>query len=86
MPRAIRDFKKEWANEKERDHEKPRRAARARARRAYDAAGIDRDGKDIAHKKALSHGGSSKLSNTKLEKPSVNRSFERTASGKMKKK
>lgn len=81
-----RDYKQEWEAEKKRSAvELPRRAARARARRAYDAKGIDRDGMDIAHKVALSHGGSTKLSNTKLQKPELNRSFPRTKNGKMKK-
>jgi len=87
MPAKKRNWTKEWEQEQARSKDElPRRAARARARRAYDAEGIDRDGLDVAHKKALSHGGSDKLSNTKLQKPSVNRSFARTSTGKMKRK
>lgn len=86
MPSPKRDWKKEWEQEKARaKDELPRRAARARARRAYDAAGIGRSGLDVSHKKALSHGGSTKITNTKLEKPEKNRSFPRTRNGKMKK-
>jgi len=87
MPEKSRDWKKEWTREQARaKDELPRRAARARARRAYDAEGIARSGKDVSHIKALSHGGSDKLSNTKLQKPSDNRSFARTSTGKMKRK
>ncbi len=84
MPRKVRDYSKEWLSEKEREHEKPRRAARARARREYDSKGIDRTNKDIDHKVPLSKGGSDKSHNTRLVKPSTNRSFARTSSGKMK--
>ncbi len=84
MPRKVRDYKAEYKNQQDREHENPRRAARAAARRAYDAAGIDRNGKDVSHKRALSKGGSRDISNTKLESPSKNRSFARTRNGKMK--
>lgn len=84
MPRKVRDYKAEYANQQDREHENPRRAARARARRDYDARGIDRNGKDIDHKTPLSKGGSDKSHNTRLVKPSTNRSFARTSSGKIK--
>jgi hypothetical protein len=87
MPRKVRDYKAEYANQQDREHENPRRAARARARRDYDARGIDRNGKDIDHKVPLSVkiDGANKKSNLRLVKPSTNRSFARTSSGKMKK-
>ena len=44
-----RPYKKEWQQQKARDENKSR-AARARARYAFDKAGIDRTGKDIDHK------------------------------------
>jgi hypothetical protein len=78
-----RPYKKEWAQEQARD-EKAARAARARARTAYDAKGIDRKGKDIDHKKPLSLGGSSALSNTRLVSAKANRSYPRTSSHKPK--
>lgn len=57
------------------------RAARAKARRAYDAKGIDRTGKDIAHTKALANGGSADISNTKLVSVHANRAFKRKGGG-----
>jgi hypothetical protein len=87
MATKARDYKKDWAAEKKRAAvELPRRAARAKIRREYDAKGIDRSNRDIAHVKALSHGGANKMSNTTLQAPSKNRSFSRTSSGKMKRK
>jgi 5-methylcytosine-specific restriction endonuclease McrA len=82
-----RNWKQEWATERQRaDVEKPRRAARARARRAADKAGLDRRGKDLDHKVPLSLGGSTKMSNVRAVSPSSNRSFPRTSSGKPKKR
>ena len=56
---------------------------RQRARRALDKRGIDRSGKDVAHNKALSKGGSNKQG-VKLQAPSKNRSFARNSDGSMK--
>jgi hypothetical protein len=82
-----RPYKKEWAQEKKRDEKAPR-AARARARRAMDAKGIDRTGKDIDHKKPLSRSKSltkaNAPSNLRLVRPSVNRSFSRNSDGSVK--
>jgi len=59
------------------------RMERQRARRAYDKKGIKRDGKDVAHVKALSKGGSNK-DGTRLQSPKKNRSFARKSNGAMK--
>ena len=59
------------------------RMQRQRARRSYDKKGIDRNGKDIAHKKPLSKGGRNK-DGTQLMPPSKNRSFRRKSNGAMK--
>jgi len=56
---------------------------RQRARRKLDAKGVDRTGKDVAHVKALSKGGSNK-DGVRLESPSKNRSFARKSDGSMK--
>jgi hypothetical protein len=73
-----RSYKKDYAAQKKRGKvEQERRNARARARYAYDKAGVNRDGMDIDHKKPLANGGSAKLSNTRLVKPSTNRSYAR---------
>jgi YD repeat-containing protein len=53
---------------------------RQRARRKLDAKGVARKGKDVAHVKALSKGGSNK-DGIKLEAPSKNRSFKRDSQG-----
>lgn len=45
---------------------------RQRARRMYDAAGIDRKGLDIDHKKPIRKGGKSVKGNLRLRDPSKN--------------
>lgn len=45
---------------------------RKKARRMYDAAGIDRKGKDIDHKQALAEGGSAGKQNLRLRNSSEN--------------
>jgi len=80
-----RPYKKEWKQEQARD-EKDKRAARARARYAYDAKGVDRTGKHIDHKTPLSLGGSTKLSNTRLVSAKTNLSYARQSNGKPKRK
>ena len=64
---------------------------RQRARRAVDKKGKDlngngkadmREGKDIAHRKALSKGGKNK-DGVSIQSPSKNRSFKRNASHKL---
>jgi hypothetical protein len=76
-----RPYKKEYEQEKERG-EHPNRMERQRARRKLDAEGVSRKGKDVAHVKALSKGGSNS-DGIRLESPSKNRSFKRTSSGAM---
>jgi hypothetical protein len=78
----ARPYKKEYKQQVERG-EHDNRMERQRARRSYDAKGISRKGKDIAHVKALSKGGSNS-DGTRLEPPSKNRSFRRKSSGAMK--
>jgi len=78
----TRNYKQEYTTQKERgEHEN--RMERQRARRKLDAKGVDRTGKDVAHVKALSKGGSNS-DGVKLQSPSKNRSFKRTSSGAMK--
>lgn len=77
-----RPYQKEYAQQKERgEHEN--RMERQRARREMDKKGVDRTGKDVAHVKALSKGGSNK-DGVRLEPPSKNRSFKRKYNGAMK--
>jgi hypothetical protein len=77
-----RPYKKEYEQQKNRG-ENDNRMERQRARRKLDAEGVSRKGKDVAHVKALSKGGSNK-DGVRLEAPSKNRSFPRKSSGAMK--
>jgi len=70
-----RPYKKEYKQQQERD-ELPRRMERQRARRKMDKDGVDRTGKDVAHRKALDKGGSN-ADGVYLTTPSKNRSFKR---------
>ena len=85
-----RPYKKEYQQQKARGEHK-NRMERQRARRAMDKTGKDangngkadkREGKDIAHKKALSRGGSNKDGVT-IQSKSKNRSFKRNSKGKL---
>jgi hypothetical protein len=79
-----RPYKKEYQQEKARgEHE--RRMERQRGRRAIDKKGKDlngngkadmREGKDVAHVKALDKGGSNK-DGLRIQSASKNRSFKR---------
>jgi hypothetical protein len=69
--KTARPYKREYALQKRRgEHED--RMERQRARRALDAQGVNRKGKDVSHKKMLSEGGSNK-DGYFLEAPSKNR-------------
>ena len=79
-----RPYKKEYEQQKTRD-EHGNRMERQRARRKVDKTGTDankdgvadkREGKDIAHRKALSKGGKNG-DGTYITTPSKNRSFKR---------
>ena len=75
-----RPYKKEYKQQKARgEHED--RMERQRARRSLDKKKVNRKGKDIAHKKALSRGGSNKDGYT-LQSPKKNRA----AGGRMSKR
>ena len=78
----MRNYKKDYVTQVARG-EHDDRMERQRARREMDAKGVDRAGKDIAHVKALSKGGSNKTG-VKLQAPSKNRSFPRKSDGSMK--
>lgn len=85
-----RPYKKEYEQQKKRgEHEN--RMERQRARRKIDKTGKDangngkadkREGKDVAHRKALSKGGKNKHGVT-IQSKSKNRSFKRNSSGKL---
>ena len=86
-----RPYKKEYDQQQTRG-ELDERMERQRARRKIDKTGADKDsngkadrreGKDVAHIKALSKGGSNK-NGVKIQSPSKNRSFKRNPDGSMK--
>lgn len=86
-----RPYKKEYDQQQARG-ELDERMERQRARRKIDKTGVDKDndgkadrreGKDVAHIKALSKGGSNK-NGVKIQSPSKNRSFKRNPDGSMK--
>jgi hypothetical protein len=80
--KSDRPYKKEYTQQVARgEHED--RMERQRARRSLDKKGVARKGKDVAHVKALSKGGSNK-DGIKLEAPSKNRSFKRKSDSSMK--
>lgn len=85
-----RPYKHEYQMQKARN-ELPARMERQRARNEYDKKHPDKDkdgtadsreGKDIAHVKALSKGGSNK-DGTRIEAPAKNRSFKRNSQHKL---
>jgi len=80
--KSPRPYKHEYEMQKKRG-ELPDRMERQRARRELDAKGVNRKGKDVAHVKALSKGGSNKDGYT-LQSPHKNRSFKRKSDGSMK--
>lgn len=85
MPRNPRDYQKERQYDGK-PEVKERRAARNRARRAYEAAnGELPPGVDVDHKKPLTKGGAAtKLSNLRAKPAAKNRSFARTKTAGMK--
>jgi hypothetical protein len=70
---ATRNWKNEYNTQKKRGEDKDQ-IERQRARRMYDAAGIERTGKDIDHEKSLKEGGKSVKSNLRLRNRKANRS------------
>lgn len=85
-----RPYKKEYQQQLARG-EGPERLERQHAREAIDKKHADRnkdgradvrEGKDVAHLKALSKGGSNK-DGVKLQSPSANRSFKRGSNHKV---
>jgi len=86
--KSPRPYKHEYEMQKKRDEE-PRRAERQRARRALDKVMPDknkngeadaREGKDVAHVKALDKGGSNK-NGVFIQSAHGNRSFKRDSKG-----
>jgi hypothetical protein len=83
MAEKKRNWKKDWENEKARQEKDggvlKAKLARQTLRRKLDKEGVNRKGKDIAHKKNLSKGGGNE---DFLASPSENRSFKRSSNHK----
>lgn len=85
MPRKIRDYRDEYDSYQGKPEQRKNRAARNKARRDYEKAHGDLPSSmDLDHKKPLSKGGSTALSNVRPLPKSKNRSFARTQTGAMK--
>lgn len=70
---GVRNYKHAYKLQKKTGETKDQ-IERQRARREYDAAGIDRAGKDIDHIKPIRAGGKSIKGNTRLRSPKANQS------------
>jgi len=82
----MRNYKQEYANYDGTEVVKKKRAQRNKARRMLEATGAVKkgDGKDVDHKKPLSKGGTTVMSNLKAKPAAANRSFKRNPNGSMK--
>lgn len=81
------DYKRDYKTEKKTSDargEKPKRAARNRARLIMEKAGMVKKGQDVDHKKPLSKGGTNAKSNLRAVSASDNRGFPRRRDGSMK--
>lgn len=83
IPKEKRNWKHEYKLQKARG-EDDERHERYKARKMIDEAGIDRDGKHVAHVKALANGGKTTKSNIKVVSPRANLSFARKSNHKPK--
>jgi hypothetical protein len=72
--KRVRDYKAEYKRDLETGKSGPGsdQSERQRARKAYDAKGIDRSGKDIDHIKPLRAGGKSTTGNLRLRAKKAN--------------
>lgn len=84
-PNYKRDYQQEQKTAKARGEDKDS-ATRHRARYAMEKAGkvSPNDGKDVAHKRAISKGGSNAQGNLEVQSKTENRSFSRHKDGSMK--
>lgn len=82
----TRNYKQEYANYDGTEAVKKKRAQRNKARRMLESKGVVHkgDGKDVDHKKPLSKGGTTVISNLRAKPAAANRSFKRNSDGSMK--
>lgn len=79
----MRDYRKEYDNYQGKPEQIKNRAERNKARADLKKKGVAVAGKDVAHIKALSKGGTNKTG-VRVESASKNRSFKRNSDGSMK--
>jgi polyphosphate kinase 2 (PPK2 family) len=79
----TRNYRKEYDNYQGKPEQIKNRAQRNKARADLVKKGVDVAGKDVAHVKALSKGGTNK-DGVRVEPASKNRSFKRKSDGSMK--
>lgn len=85
MATKPRNYALEYKNYQGTPKQLAAQSERHKARRAYEKAnGTLPDDVDVDHKKAMSKGGTSKLSNLRAATDNSNRSFSRTKKGAMK--
>jgi hypothetical protein len=83
VPKSKRNYKKEYQQQLARG-EDDERHERYKARKMIDEAGIDRKGKHVAHKTALTNGGKTTKDNIEVVAPRKNLSFARKSNHKPK--
>ena len=86
MKNGKRDYKREVALYTSKPEVKKKRAEQNAARRELAKEGLVHkgDGKDVDHKRPLSHGGSTSRTNLRVVPASQNRSFSRNKDGSLK--
>jgi hypothetical protein len=85
MTNGKRDYKKQQAYDGKPAVIKDRSKRNAARKKLMDEGKVRKgDGKDVDHKTPISKGGGNGRSNLRVQSKSTNRSFKRTASGKMK--
>lgn len=85
MTNGKRDYKKQQAYDGKPAVVKDRAKRNAARKKLMDEGKVRKgDGKDVDHKTPISKGGGNSRSNLRVQSKSTNRSFKRTASGKMK--
>lgn len=86
MKNGKRDYKREVALYTSKPEVKKKRAEQNAARREMEKEGLVHkgDGKDVDHKRPLSHGGSTSRTNLRVVPASQNRSFSRNKDGSLK--
>lgn len=83
IPKGDQYWKDSWAYQ-QKTGEDIKQLERAKARRAYDKAGIDRKGKQIDHIKKVEDGGKSTMANTRLRSVKANEADNKHKKGEKK--